>query len=118
MIVKRLFLVHWKDDEVHAFAEPLRDAGWQVDTAHADVVDALDRLRASAPDLVVLNLSREPRRGRQLAAAMAAEELLRHAPVVLVDADDEAAREVSAELPNVTTCDWPELPAHLAARLG
>lgn len=118
MTVKRVFLVHWKDDEIDSFAEPLRDAGWHVDTAHGDVVGALDGLRRSAPDVIVLSLRREPERGRQLAASIATEELLRHAPVVLVDADEEAAQEVRDELPNVTVCAWDELAPHLVDRLG
>jgi DNA-binding response OmpR family regulator len=110
------FVVHWQHDEVASFSEPIRDAGWRVDTAHDDPHGAADRIARARPDVVVLSLRRDPDAGLELARILATTGADQDVPVLLtVDGDDETVAGVRQHLPTATAVTWPDLPATLAA---
>lgn len=115
--VWHIFLIHWQHDEIAAFSEPLRDAGWRVDTEHESVDEAVRRAGALQPHVVVLSLRRDPERGRQVAKGLAADDTTRDLTVVVVDGDDDDVTTVREHLPGAIAVDWTELPARLRALL-
>jgi DNA-binding response OmpR family regulator len=112
--VGHVFLIHWKQEEVASFAEPLRDAGWRVDTAHGRPEDAARDVEEARPDAVVLSLRRDPERSWRVASLLAGGQAA-DTPVVAVDGDDETVAAVRQALPDVRAVEWTDLPATLRA---
>lgn len=108
-----ILLIHWQHDEIAAFSEPLRDAGWRVDTEHEDVDQAVRRAGALQPHVIVLSLRRDPERGQQVAKGLAADDATREITVVVVDGDEQEVAEVREHLPGAVAVDWTDLPARL-----
>lgn len=108
-----VFLIHWKQDEVASFSEPLRDAGWRVDTEHDDVEAAVRGVNDLTPDAVVLSLRRDAARGRRFAEMLARDGIGEGLPILAVDGEEDDVAAVQEALPNVTAVDWTELPATL-----
>lgn len=109
------FVVHWQHDEVASFSEPIRDAGWRVDTAFEDPSEAAERIGRVAPDVVILSLRRAPEDGLALARTLAGTGADVDVPVVVtVDGDDGTVAAVQQALPAAIAVGWPELPSTLA----
>lgn len=108
--MQHVFLIHWQNDEIDAFAAPLRDAGWRVDTETDDGADAVSRMRAEPPDVVAISLRRLPSHGRRTAAQVRAAAATRDLPIVFFDGDDEASGQALVEVDGAVHCSWVELP--------
>lgn len=108
-----VFVVHWKQEELASFSEPLRDAGWRVDTEHDDVEAAVRGVKELEPDVVVLSLRRDADRSRRFAELLARDDAAQDVLVVAVDGDEEAVAAIDRALADVTAVDWTELPATL-----
>jgi hypothetical protein len=74
----RVYLVHWKAAESAERAERLRSAGFEVDH-RPPTPRMLRELRRSPPSAVVIDLSRLPSQGRDLAVALRSFKATRHA---------------------------------------
>lgn len=111
--MQHVFLIHWKPEEVAAFAEPLRDAGWRVDTEHDSPEAAVRGVEAARPDVVVLSLRRDADRSRRFAETLAGAAVVADVRVVTVDGDEDAVAAVREHLPDVTAVTWDDLPATL-----
>lgn len=109
-----VFLVHWKDDEIDAYAAPLRDAGWRVDTEADDRNAASRAMRDDTPDVVAVSLRREPSRSIQLARHLQEVEGLADVPVVFFDGDDATSARALQEVGDAVHVGWEELPRVLA----
>lgn len=109
-----VFLVHWKDDEIDAYAAPLRDAGWRVDTESDDGNAASRAMRDATPDVVAISLRRQPSHGLQLARHLQEVTSLADVPVVFFDGDDEASGRALDEVDGAVHVGWEELPRVLA----
>lgn len=108
-----VFLIHWKQEEVAAFSEPLRDAGWRVDTEHDDVEAAVRGVTDLEPDVIVLSLRRDAARGRRFAEILARDGVGKDLPILAVDGEEDDVAAVQQTLPRVTAVEWTELPKTL-----
>ncbi|MBW3620858.1 MAG: hypothetical protein KY461_11475 [Actinobacteria bacterium] len=108
-----VLLIHWKRDEVASFSEPLRDAGWRVDTEHDDVEAAVRTAVELAPDVIVLSLQRDADRGRRFADLLSRSGGVGGVPVVAVDGDEDAVAAVRQAIPHLRDVEWSELPQTL-----
>lgn len=111
--MRHVFLVHWKQDELASFSEPLRDAGWRVDAEHDDVEAAVRGVKELEPDVVVLSLRRDADRSRRFAELLAGDDAVRDVLVVAVDGEAEDVAAIDRTLDDVTAVAWTELPATL-----
>jgi hypothetical protein len=101
----RVQLVHWKEAEGRERARELRAAGLRVEYE----VDAPAALRASKeepPDAVVIDLTRLPSHGREMAWALRQSRKTRALPLVFVGGDPAKVARLRSELPDATYTDW------------
>jgi hypothetical protein len=66
-------------------------------------------LRRSVPDAYVIDLSRLPSFGRQVAMWLRSTKSTRHVPILFVDGDPEKVKKLRELLPDATYTSWPRL---------
>jgi len=101
----RVRLIHWKPEEAAPRAAALRAAGYTVDLRPV-TPETLRELRARAPDAVVIDLSRVPSHGRDVALAIRESKGTRHLPLVFVAGDAEKVARVRTALPDAVYATW------------
>ncbi len=98
-------LIHWNAAEAEERADELRSAGYGV------VSDPLDQaglraLRESPPSAVVIDLSRLPSQGRDVALGIRKYKATRQVPLVFVEGDPEKVARIKEMLPDAVYTTW------------
>jgi CheY-like chemotaxis protein len=98
-------LVHWNAKEAEAKAAILRAAG--CDVAYEPLnLKALRELRYNPPTAVIIDLTRLPTQGRDVAVAIRHSKTTRHVPIVFVDGDPEKVALIKTQLPDAVYTTW------------
>ena len=109
----RVRLIHWNGPEGRERKLRLASLGYHADFDDVDG-PALGRvLRASIPDLYLIDLSRMPSSGRQVAMWVRTSKSTRHVPIVFVDGDPEKVARIRELLPDATYTSWTKLKTAL-----
>ena len=109
--MQRVRVVHWKAEEAGPLREVCGSAGFQVEFDEADLLTLLRAIRSTQPDAVVIDLTRAPSHGRQLAYHLRSSKSARHIPIIFVDGAAEKVVAVREILPDATFCILQRLPA-------
>ena len=104
----RVRLIHWKASEAEERAEWLRSAGYEV-TWGALTPAGLQELRENPPNAVVIDLSRAPSQGRDLALSLRKRKSTRYVPLVFVDGDTKKVAGIKELLPDAVYTTWDEI---------
>ncbi len=100
----RICLLHWKAAEAGAHLRALEAAGHRVDYQEVFVPSLLQRWRESPPDAFVIDLSRLPSHGREIAIALRQSPRTRHIPLVFCGGEEEKIARVRKDLPDASYC--------------
>jgi len=73
----------------------------------------LKQLRAAVPDAVVIDLTRQPSPGREVAIAIRAGKTIKHLPILFVDGDPEKVEAIRRMLPDAAFTTRSRLNAAL-----
>ncbi len=106
-------LVHWKAEEAGERAAKIRAAGYQVDGAPLNGPSGLRVLREHPPDAVVIDLSRLPMQGRDVAMALRQNGTTRRVPLVFVEGEPAKVARIRAQLPDAVYTTWPRIAGAL-----
>ncbi|MGD8867539.1 MAG: hypothetical protein PVI01_07905 [Gemmatimonadales bacterium] len=98
-------LIHWKPEEIEERAQRLRAAGYSVNAAPFSGA-FLRELRGDPPAAVVIDLSRLPSHGRDVAASIRQSKSTRHIPIVFVEGEPAKVERVRELLPDATYTSW------------
>lgn len=104
----RVKLIHWKDEAIERAAK-LREAGFAVDVEPLQGAGSLKHLREDPPVAFVIDLSRLPSHGREVALALRQTKATRAIPLVFVDGEDEKVRRIRLLLPDATFTKWKKI---------
>jgi hypothetical protein len=104
--VARVRLVHWNEEEVPERAARIAAAGHSVDAAPLRSAADLKPLRADPPDAVVIDLTRLPSQGRDIALALRSSPKTRRVPLVFVGGEPAKVERTRALLPDATYASW------------
>ena len=110
-------LVHWTREESEIRARELRDLGYKVSSDAFDR-DSLLRMREDPPRAVVIDLSRAPSQGRDVAMAIRMSKPLRMVPLVFVEGDPEKVASIKDILPDAVYTDWRNIRGALKKALS
>jgi len=100
-------LLHWKEAEGNARARELRAAGLRVEY-ELGAQAALRATRDEPPDALVIDLTRLPSHGREIAWALRQSKKTRHVPLVFVGGEPAKVARIRAELPDASYCEWKD----------
>ncbi len=112
----RVRVVHWNAAEAAPLLATLRAAGHQVEYAAGDGGAVYRAIKQSPPDVVVIDLSRLPSHGRELATGLRGARATRHVPLVFVGGAADKVEAVRRWLPDAvyTTCGAVGAAVHAA----
>lgn len=94
----RVRLFHWKAEEAKPLLTFLQGAGYAVD--YKEPVSSYREVRLSPPDAIVIDLSRLPSHGREVAVFLRDSKATRHIPIVFVGGEPEKIESVRRVLPD------------------
>jgi len=108
----RLHLVHWDPAEGRRHQHDLEALGHEVTYLGEVTGPALGRvLRAGSAELVVLDLSRRPSHGREIAMALRSRKATRHTPLLFVGGEADKVAALRALLPDAVYTTWGRMKA-------
>jgi len=113
-----LQLIHWNEADGRECAERLASAGYRVRFDRIVNGGSLKAIRADPPDACVIDLSRLPSHGREVAVALRQSKATRAVPLVFVDGAEEKVQRVRQALPDATFTTWPKIRSALKAALA
>ncbi len=102
-------LIHWNAAEAGQLAERLKAAGYQAAYAVPVGLTFLREMRQRPPSAVVIDLSRLPSQGRDIALAIRHTKATRHLPLVLVGGAPEKVAMVQQSLPDAVYTTWDRI---------
>jgi len=115
--LSRVRLVHWNAKEAEAKAAILRAAGCNVAYESLNP-KALRELRYNPPTAVVIDLTRLPTQGRDVAMAIRHSKITRHVPIVFVDGDPEKVALIKTQLPDAVYTTWSQILSSLEGAIA
>lgn len=104
--MQRIYLVHWHAAEAEERAVRLAAAGYDVAFGHQKDGKPARAIKKRLPDAVVIDLSRLPSHGRQLATWMRSLKVTRNLPIVFVDGDPEKVARLTDDFPESHVTTW------------
>jgi CheY-like chemotaxis protein len=115
--MRRVFLIHWNAAEAAGRVDLLRGAGFQVRFDPLDL-PAMRVLRDEPPDAVVIDLTRLPSHGREVAGAIRRFKATRGVPLVFAEGEPEKVARIRELLPDAVYTRWDEIGAALERALA
>ncbi len=107
----RIVLVHWNADEANERARKLAGLGHDVTTLSNSQQKNLQRIRKSPPELFVIDLSRVPSQGREIAGYFRRMKVTRNVPILFLGGDAEHLAKTRKLLPDATFAEWAGIKA-------
>ncbi len=104
--MKRIRLIHWNDDERHQRAASLRKAGYEIDDAPVESQASFKAIHANPPDAFVIDLTRLPMHGRDVALAMRQAKSTRFVPIVFAGGESGKVDKIRKSLPDAAFATW------------
>ena len=102
-------LIHWNAAEAKPRVAELRAAGYAVAFEPEMRPELLRELKDSPPAAVVIDLSRLPSHGRDVALALREQKSTRHIPLVFVGGEPEKVARVRQQLPDAAFTEWSRI---------
>lgn len=101
-------LVHWKEEESAARAAILSQLGHDVDASPFSL-SSLKALRDKPPGAIVIDLSRRPGDGREVAVLLRQRKATRFVPLIFVEGDPEKVNLLKTVIPDARFTSYDEI---------
>lgn len=108
----RISLIHWHAAEAKARAAILQAAGFDVAFSPVDA-GTLRELRKNPPDAIVIELTRLPMQGRDLALVFRHHRSTRQVPLVFVAGEAEKVARIKEHVPDAVYTTWSRIRSSL-----
>ena len=110
----RVRLLHWKASEAGPLLAALHKTGHSVEYEEKFSSDLMKEWRKAPPDLFVIDLSRLPSQGREVATAIRQSPVTRRIPIVFCGGEEQKIERLRALMPDAVYCAAPSKLAHAA----
>ncbi len=104
----RIRLFHWNAIEAVQKASMLESMGYVVDYEPL-APQALKKLRNNPPAIVIIDMSRRPSQGRDIAINIRHTKTTRNVPIVFVDGDQQKVNQVKTYVPDAIYTDYAQI---------
>jgi len=111
--MRRVRLIHWKAAEAGPRVEALRAAGYAVEYQEQIKPTIRAELARNPPDAIVIDLTRLPSHGRDVALAFRQFKVTRHVPLVVVEGEPEKVAGLKKLLPDAVYTSWSRIRSAL-----
>jgi CheY-like chemotaxis protein len=109
----RLTLIHWDASEAARYVTLLTEAGHRVEYSPEFSPPLLRAWRLAPPNAFVIDLSRLPSHGREIAVALRHSKATRTTPIVFCEGEQEKVAKTRALLPDAVFCQFGRLKSAL-----
>jgi hypothetical protein len=116
--MQRVQLIHWNRAEAKERAAKLRAAGYRVAYEPLEGQTELKKLREKPPAAVVIDLSRMPSQGRDVALWLRSTKATRQVPLVFVEGERGKVAGIRKLLPDATYTSWGRIRGSLKKALA
>jgi CheY-like chemotaxis protein len=113
----RVYLIHWNAAEAAEKAVALGKAGFSVECGAPNAA-AIRALKENPPDAFVIDLSRLPSQGRDVALVIRQGKATRSVPIVFVGGNPEKIEMVMGFLPDAIFTAWNKIAAALKTAIS
>jgi CheY-like chemotaxis protein len=104
----RIRLIHWNATEARQKASILESAGYEVDYV-LSAPQTLKELRNNPAAAVVIDLSRLPSQGRDIAINIRHAKATRNIPIIFVEGDPQKVNQIKTHLPDALYTDYNQI---------
>lgn len=112
--MKTVRLVHWNDDEGLERQKQLEALGFDALFGAGEAgIAQLRQIRSAVPDAVVIDLSRLPSHGREIAYSLRGHKATRFLPIVFVDGEAEKVKKTRQLIPDAVYTTWGRMKTAL-----
>jgi hypothetical protein len=116
--MQQVRLIHWNPGEARERAERLQALGFQVNYQMPSPPALLKELAGDPPAAVVIDLSRLPSHGRDMAVSLRERKTTRRIPLVFVGGEPEKVAAIRELLPDAAYTSWEQISTALAAAIA
>jgi CheY-like chemotaxis protein len=109
-VMPRARVIHWKEAEAGPLIEACRGAGFDVDYLERDGGAICRAIRSNPPDVLVIDLSRLPSHGKEVAVWLRSAKSTRAIPIVFVGGDAVKVAAIRELLPDAAYCELKLVP--------
>ncbi len=102
-------MIHWNQAEAEPCLAALRAGGYEVDYAERFDPALFRAVKQSPPDGFIIDLSRLPSHGREVATALRGARPTRQVPIIFVGGEPEKVDKIKSQLPDATYTDTKHL---------
>jgi CheY-like chemotaxis protein len=111
-------IIHWRAAESGPLIEACRSGGFDVEYDDVPFHALAKHIRHNQPDALVIDLTRLPSHGREVAMAIRRTKFSRHIPIVFVDGEPEKVAMVRSQIPDATFATRKQLCARIKAAIA
>ena len=111
--LSRVLLLHWNDEEAVERVSRIRAVGFEADTVPLEMPATFRQLRENPPSALVIDLSRLPSAGRDVALSLRTYKATRHVPIVFVEGDPAKVGLIKKLLPDAVYSEWDKIGSSL-----
>lgn len=104
-----ILLIHWNSGEASARLEELARSGFEAVLAPTSGPTCFLQMRELHPSAVVIDLSRLPSHGREVAVAMRNQKWSRNIPIVFADGVPAKVENIREKLPDAVYASWKDI---------
>lgn len=108
----RVRLIHWKAEEAAERIAKLEAAGYEAEYTPPDS-EAYKALKNNPPQVFVIDLSRMPSHGMEVASGLRGHKATRGVPIVFVEGAPEKVERIKRLLPDATFTTWSRIRSSL-----
>jgi hypothetical protein len=114
----RVRLIHWNAAEAEERIARLRAAGYEVDYGGEMNPGTLRSWRDNPPAAFVIDLSRLPSHGRDVAMGLRGYKATRNIPLVFVEGEPEKVERIKSSLPDAVFTTWSRIRSSLKTAIA
>jgi CheY-like chemotaxis protein len=107
--MSRILLVHWNEKEARERSRKLKALGHKTAVLSDTEKRNFESIRESPPDLFLIDLTRLPSHGREVAGYLRRLKATRHVPILFVDGDADRVSRTRSLIPDADFAKWEDL---------
>jgi CheY-like chemotaxis protein len=107
--MSRILLVHWNEKEARERSLKLKALGHRTAVLSDTEKRNFESIRESPPDLFLIDLTRLPSHGREVAGYLRRLKATRHVPILFVDGDADRVSRTRSLIPDADFAKWGDL---------
>ena len=112
--MSRVLLVHWNEAEAQERAEKIKKLGHRAEIVFDQDSGNLRKIRESPPEIFLVDLTRLPMQGREIAAYFRRQKSTRQIPILFVGGDADRISSARKLLPDAQFTEWDGIKAAIA----